>query len=85
VPPGLLRWMKALAAFATLVMLVLLAWNMVMPALEAYRFDDKKPDMPIPIFWLWIAMFAGILSSIAVMALISLREVLRAAGREARP
>jgi TRAP-type C4-dicarboxylate transport system permease small subunit len=84
VPPGLLRWLKALAALATLLMLVLLAWNMVMPALEAYRFGDKKPDLPIPIFWLWIAMFAGILSSIAAMALIGLREVLRAAGREAR-
>jgi len=83
VPAELLRWLKAVAAFATLALLVLLAWNMVMPALEAYRFGDRKPDLPIPIFWLWLAMFAGILSSIAAMALISLREVLRAWGRGA--
>jgi TRAP-type C4-dicarboxylate transport system permease small subunit len=78
VPPRLLLWIKALAALATLTLLVLLAWNMVMPALEAYQFGDRKPDLPVPIFWLWIAMFAGILSSIAVMALVALREALRA-------
>jgi TRAP-type C4-dicarboxylate transport system permease small subunit len=78
VPPWLLRWMKAVAALATLAILVLLAWNMIMPALEAYRFGDRKPDLPVPIFWLWIAMYAGILSSIAAMALICLRQILRA-------
>lgn len=85
VPPKLLGWFKAAAALMTLVLLMLLAWNMVMPALDSYRFGDRKPDLPVPILWLWIAMFAGILSSIAAMALISLREVLRAAGRKGEP
>jgi len=78
VPPGLLRWMKMLAAVATLALLVLLAFTMAAPALETYQFGDRKPDLPIPIIWLWIAMFACIVSSIAVMALITLKEALRA-------
>jgi len=85
VPPGLLLWMKALAALATLALLVLLASTMVAPALETYRFGDRKPDLPIPIVWLWIAMFAGLLSSIAVMALIALKETVRAAQGGAAP
>ena len=85
VPPRLLLWMKALAAVATLALLVLLASTMVAPALETYRFDDKKPDLPIPIIWLWIGMFAGILSSIAVMLVIALKEVLRAISGRTGP
>jgi TRAP-type C4-dicarboxylate transport system permease small subunit len=84
VPPRLLLWMKAAAGLATLALLVLLAWNMAMPAFEAYQFDDRKPDLPVPVFWLWIAMYAGILSSIAVMALIAFRQALRATVGEAR-
>ncbi|MGE5147536.1 MAG: TRAP transporter small permease [Candidatus Eiseniibacteriota bacterium] len=82
VSPRLLLWMKALAGVATLALLVLLAWTMVQPALETYRFGDRKPDLPIPIIWLWIAMFAGILSSIAVMVVIALKQVMRAIGGE---
>lgn len=80
--PRVLPWIKALAALATLVLLGLLAWHMAMPAFEAYQFDDRKPDLPIPIIWLWVAMYAGILSSILVMVLVTLRQALRAMGGE---
>ena len=85
VPARLLLWMKAAAAVATLVLLVILAGSMVVPALETYQFGDRKPDLPIPIIWLWIAMFAGILSSLAVMALVGARQVAWAVRGRAIP
>ena len=85
VPPKLLLWMKAVAALAALVLLLLLAWHMAVPALEAYQFGDRKPDLPIPVFWLWIAMYAGIVCSIAVMVLIATRQGLIAVAGGAAP
>ena len=60
--------LKILAAVCSFVFLVLLAWNMFPQAQDAYRFGDKKPELGLPLYVLWIPMLLGTcLSAIAVI------------------
>jgi len=52
--------LKILAAIASFIFLVLLAWNMLPQAQDAYRFGDKKPELGLPLWVLWIPMLAGV-------------------------
>ena len=83
-PRGVL-WMKFCGAFLSLLFLIVLAWNMIGPASDAYRFDDHKPDFPVPIILLWLVMLTGIAVAILATAFVALRGVLLlAAGRPQR-
>lgn len=46
------EFLKLFAALATLIFLGLLAYTGIQPFLDALRFGDRKPDLPIPIFLL---------------------------------
>ncbi len=63
-----IRRLKTLAAVCSFIFLVLLAWNMLPQAQDAYRFGDKKPELGLPLYVLWIPMLLGTcLSAIAVI------------------
>lgn len=63
-----IRRLKILAAICSFVFLVLLAWNMLPQAQDAYRYGDKKPELGLPLYVLWIPMLIGTcLSAIAVV------------------
>jgi len=66
------RRLKQLAQIVTLFFLVLLFYNMITPAHDAYRFGEKKQELGVPLWVLWLPMLLGVLlSAIAVlMALI---------------
>ena len=76
------RRLKQLAQFLTLVFLVLLFWNMITPALDAYKFGDKKQELGLPLWVLWLPILVGVLIS-AIAVLTSLvRGTPRVDGRE---
>lgn len=54
-----IRRLKLLAAVGSFAFLALLAWNMLPQALDAYRFGDKKPELGLPLYVLWIPMLLG--------------------------
>jgi TRAP-type C4-dicarboxylate transport system permease small subunit len=44
--------------------LLLVAWAMTTPALQAFNYGDRKIDLNLPIWWLWAAAFAGMAATI---------------------
>lgn len=48
-----------LADVLSIACLLLVAWAMMTPALQAYDYGDRKIELDLPIFVLWIAAFAG--------------------------
>ena len=65
------RRLKQLAQILTLAFLVLLFWNMITPALDAYRFGGRKQELGLPLWMLWLPMLLGVLmSALAVVVLL---------------
>jgi len=69
------RRLQQLALFLTLVFLVLLFWNMVTPALDAFKFGDKKQELGLPLWVLWLPLLIGVLLSAVVVLAALLRGV----------
>lgn len=82
--------LKAIGALLSMLFLLLLAINLVQPLLDAYRFGDRKADLPVPLYPLVALVLVCLLASFIAMLLLTMREVLkagaalRAAGPEAR-
>lgn len=53
---------------ATLAFLVLLVVALVTPLADAYRFGDRKPDLPVPVFMLLLAIEISLVVSAVVVA-----------------
>ena len=72
---------RAIAGLLTVVFLGLLFWHMFQPAQDTYQFDDRKPDLGLPIWMIWIPVLLGTgLALVAVIVVIA-REF-RARGGE---
>ena len=72
--------LKLIGAFATMLFLVLLGYTGIQPFLDALRFGDVKPDLPIPIYLLLGAIELAIALSVVVLIgkfLLQTRRVLR--------
>lgn len=68
VAKGTVRRLKQLARILTLLFLVLLFCNMITPALDAYRFGEKKQELGVPLWVLWLPILLGVLlSALAVL------------------
>jgi TRAP-type C4-dicarboxylate transport system permease small subunit len=70
------RLLAALIRFSDLlsvVALALFAWAMLGPATQAYDYGDRKLELNLPIYFLWIIAFAGMAGTIlcALTALLS--------------
>ncbi len=75
VSPRTLGRLKLAASVATLVFLLFLAWQMVHPALDAWRFGERKQELGLPLWVLWVPMIAGIvLSAVALVAVLVRRR-----------
>ena len=57
----------------TLLTLLLFAYAMLKPAMQAFNYGDLKLELQVPIWWLWIAALVGMAGGIlcAVGALIA--------------
>jgi TRAP-type C4-dicarboxylate transport system permease small subunit len=86
VPGRALAVLKALGAALSTLFLALIAINLVQPLLDAYRFGDRKADLPVPLYPLVALVIVCIATSFLTMMLVTVREVLRAvAAFRARP
>jgi TRAP-type C4-dicarboxylate transport system permease small subunit len=81
--PRTLAAMRLAGEIATLAFLVLLAATLIQPLADAYRFGDQKPDLPVPIFLLLLAIELALVVSVFVVlgrAVGQVRAFLRTAA-----
>lgn len=67
VRPRTLALMRLAGEVATLAFLALLAATLIQPLADAYRFGDEKPDLPVPIFLLLLAIELALAVSVFVV------------------
>lgn len=71
VSPATIARLKQLAAVVSLLFLLVFAWQMVSPALDAFRFGERKQELGLPLWALWIPMIVGfVLSAVALVAVV---------------
>lgn len=58
------RFLVRLADALTILTLLVFAWAMLTPALQAYSYGDVKMELRLPLWWLWVAAYAGLAGSI---------------------
>ena len=81
--PANVARLKIVAKLLTFVFLIFLAWQMINPAHDAFKFGERKQELGLPLYILWIPMIFGIAVS-ALMVFLSLfeRETSSAADKE---
>lgn len=67
VRPRTLAAMRLAGEIATLAFLALLAVTLIQPLTDAYRFGDQKPDLPVPIYLLLLAIELALVISVFVV------------------
>ena len=82
VAAGTVRRLQQLAQILTMVFLVLLFCNMITPALDAYKFGEKKQELGVPLWVLWLPILVGVLMSALAVLVALLRGSHRADGGE---
>jgi len=55
---------------------------MITPALDAYKFGDKKQELGLPLWVLWLPILLGVLMSAIVVLVSLLRGSRTAPGKE---
>ena len=68
--PRNLARLKLLGKLCSVLFLAFLAWQMIEPAHDAYKYGERKQELGLALYLLWIPMIFGIAVS-AVMALLS--------------
>jgi len=59
-PATVVDKLRVFARLCTLGFLVILLYNMVEPAMDAYKYGEKKPELGLPLYVIWIPIFIGI-------------------------
>jgi TRAP-type C4-dicarboxylate transport system permease small subunit len=59
-----------LADALSVLVLVLIFWAMINPAIQIYQYGDVKLDSKIPIYWMWIAAFLGLAGTILAAVVV---------------
>ncbi|CAN7627927.1 TRAP transporter small permease [Bosea sp. LjRoot237] len=88
VRPRTLALMRLAGEIATLAFLALLAVTLIQPLADAYRFGDQKPDLPVPVFLLLLAIELALVVSVFVVlgrAIGQIRAFARATDAVASP
>lgn len=75
------RMLERAAAVATAGLLVVMAWRMIVPALDTLAIGDRTSDLGISHFWYWLPIVAGSAAA-AAAAVVALVRTLRPAGGE---
>jgi len=75
----LLAILIMIADLVALLCLVVLIWAMIAPAMQAYTYGDRKLELSLPLYLLWIVALAGMAGAIlcALGALLSGRMTAR--------
>jgi TRAP-type transport system small permease protein len=79
VGPHILRVLAVVADAVSVMCLLLFIWGMLQPAMQAFQYGDRKLELGIPLYVLWVFALTGLLGTVAcaVAALvqISLRQL----------
>jgi TRAP-type C4-dicarboxylate transport system permease small subunit len=59
-----LRILVVAANVMSTIALIVLAWAMLGPAMQSYDYGDRKLELQLPIYILWIVALAGMLGTI---------------------
>jgi len=78
VPGQVLAVLKAVGAALSTLFLTLMAINLVQPLLDAWRFGDRKADLPVPLYPLIALVIVCLAASFLAMTLLTVREVMKA-------
>jgi TRAP-type C4-dicarboxylate transport system permease small subunit len=70
--------LRVAGAVLSALFLALLATNIVQPLLDAWRFGDRKADLPVPLYPLVALVLVCLVTSLVAMVLVTLRESLAA-------
>jgi TRAP-type C4-dicarboxylate transport system permease small subunit len=60
---GKLRLLR-LADLVSIVMLILMSWAMISPAVQAYDYGDRKLELGLPLWVVWLFALSGIAGAI---------------------
>lgn len=61
--------LRMFARLCSLGFLLILLYNMVEPAMDAYKFGEKKPELGLPLYVIWIPIFIGV--ALAIWSVIN--------------
>lgn len=59
-PEKIVNRLRVLARILSLLFLVILLYNMLSPAMDAYKYGEKKPELGLPLFVIWIPIMIGV-------------------------
>jgi TRAP-type C4-dicarboxylate transport system permease small subunit len=75
VSPAAISRLKRLPSGLSLVFLLFLAYQMLWPAYDAWRFGERKQELGLPLWVVWIPMIVGVaISAVAVIASLASRD-----------
>lgn len=60
VPDSVVKKLRVLARILSLVFLAILLFCMVDPALDAYKYGERKQELGLPLYVIWIPMLVGV-------------------------
>jgi TRAP-type C4-dicarboxylate transport system permease small subunit len=66
----LVSWLIRLADLLSVVVLILIFWAMINPAVQIYQYGDVKLDSQIAIWWMWVAAFLGLAGTILAAVVV---------------
>jgi TRAP-type C4-dicarboxylate transport system permease small subunit len=75
VSPDAVSRLKRLAGALSLAFLLFLAYQMLWPAFDAWRFGERKQELGLPLWVVWIPMIVGVaISAAALIASLTRRD-----------
>jgi TRAP-type C4-dicarboxylate transport system permease small subunit len=75
VSPDAVARLKRLASLSSLAFLLFLAYQMLRPAYDAWQFGERKQELGLPLWVVWIPMIVGIvISAVALIAALATRD-----------
>lgn len=57
---GTVKRLRVFAAFLTLLVMFVMAWRTVPPALDTLEIGDRTSDLQISLFWYWLPLVIGV-------------------------
>lgn len=67
-PPVVLRGLIRLSDILSVAVLLLVGWTMFEPAAQAFAYGDRKPELGLPLSYLWVAALIGMAGTIVSAA-----------------
>ena len=83
--PGTVAWLTRVGEIAAVLVLAVMAWAMVAPALQAYDYGDRKLELGLPVFVVWIVAVGGLIGTAVCAAGALTRGAARVSGGAADP